>query len=164
MALTRVHSAPVRRLTCLRRLDLQLGEFLPRNPPNTKAAWPHNGSRNHRGNTEERSDGVFPPWCIQFVVWPGLHFTSPSSDEHLGDRVLSEKVSVLVRDAQGDLRTSTATRLRGVCSILAIPLQSDARAIGLVYLDSLDPGRRFDRRDLHVLTALANRRRELFGL
>ena len=40
--------------------------------------------------------------------------------------------------------------------MLAIPLQSDERVIGLIYLDSLDPHCLFTRNDMNLLTALAN--------
>lgn len=74
------------------------------------------------------------------------------------DKVLSERASLLVRDVGQDesIHASSATRLKGVCSLVAVPLQSDERVIGMIYLDSCDPARRFTREDMNVLTALAN--------
>jgi signal transduction histidine kinase len=74
------------------------------------------------------------------------------------DKVLSERASVLVRDVTEDesIRASSATRARGVCSLVAVPLQSDERVIGMIYLDSCEPTRRFTRDDMNTLTALAN--------
>jgi signal transduction histidine kinase len=74
------------------------------------------------------------------------------------DAVLAEKNSLLLEDAQEDerARDSDAIRGEGVRSVLAAPLQSDERVMGLVYLDSRDPEKRFTRADLDLLTALAN--------
>jgi signal transduction histidine kinase/pSer/pThr/pTyr-binding forkhead associated (FHA) protein len=74
------------------------------------------------------------------------------------NNVLSNRASVLVRDVCQDeaLEKSGATREQGICSLVAAPLQSDERVIGMVYLDSCDSRKRFNRDDMNVLTALAN--------
>jgi signal transduction histidine kinase len=78
--------------------------------------------------------------------------------ETVRDTVLREKDSMLLENAREDerARDSDAIRTVGVQSVVAAPLQSDERVIGLIYLDSLDPHRRFTRADLDLLTALAN--------
>jgi signal transduction histidine kinase len=78
--------------------------------------------------------------------------------ETVRNSVLGEKNSVLLENAREDerARDSDAIGPVGVQSVLAAPLQSDERVIGLIYLDSLDPARRFTRADLELLTALAN--------
>ena len=74
------------------------------------------------------------------------------------DAVLAEKNSLLLEDAQEDerARDSDAIRSEGVRSVAAAPLQSDERVMGMIYVDSRDPEKRFTRSDLELLTALAN--------
>jgi signal transduction histidine kinase len=72
--------------------------------------------------------------------------------------VLAEKKSMLVENALADerLRDSDAIGIESVQSVVAAPLQSDERIIGLVYLDTREADRRFSRGDLDLLTALAS--------
>jgi GAF domain-containing protein len=72
--------------------------------------------------------------------------------------VLGENRSVLLENAREDerVRGSDAIQGPGVESVVAAPLQSDERVMGLIYLDTLDPARRFTRADLDLLTALAS--------
>jgi sigma-B regulation protein RsbU (phosphoserine phosphatase) len=74
------------------------------------------------------------------------------------DRVLKEKASLLVRDAQLDhaLREHMSIVEQKVRSILAVPLQTNDRVIGLIYLDSPNQIREFTREDLNLLTVMAN--------
>jgi serine phosphatase RsbU (regulator of sigma subunit)/pSer/pThr/pTyr-binding forkhead associated (FHA) protein len=74
------------------------------------------------------------------------------------DRVLTEKASLLVRDAQLDqgLREHMSIVEQKVRSILAVPLQTSDRVIGLIYLDSPNQIREFSREDLNLLTVMAN--------
>jgi phosphoserine phosphatase RsbU/P len=74
------------------------------------------------------------------------------------DRVLQEKTSVLVRDAQMDqnLKGHLSIVQQKVRSILAVPLQTNDRVIGLIYLDSPNQIREFSREDLNLLTVMAN--------
>jgi GAF domain-containing protein len=85
--------------------------------------------------------------------------------ETVRDAVLGEKNSVLLENALEDerARDSDAIGRAGVQSVLAAPLQSDERVIGLIYLDSLEPARRFTRADLinHRLANVAGIRIEL---
>jgi serine phosphatase RsbU (regulator of sigma subunit) len=74
------------------------------------------------------------------------------------DRVLNEKASLLVRDAQLDqgLREHMSIVEQKVRSILAVPLQTNDKVIGLIYLDTPDRIREFTREDLNLLTVMAN--------
>jgi phosphoserine phosphatase RsbU/P len=74
------------------------------------------------------------------------------------DRVLNEKTSLLVRDAQLDqnLKGHMSIVEQKVRSLLAVPLQTNDRVIGLIYLDSPNHIREFTREDLNLLTVMAN--------
>jgi serine phosphatase RsbU (regulator of sigma subunit) len=74
------------------------------------------------------------------------------------DRVLREKASLLVRDAQLDqaLREHMSIVEQKVRSMIAVPLQTNDRVIGLIYLDSPHMIREFSREDLNLLTVMAN--------
>ena len=74
------------------------------------------------------------------------------------DRVLNEKASLLVRDAQMDkaLREHMSIVEGKVRSIMAVPLQTNDRVIGLIYVDTPHLIREFSREDLNLLTVMAN--------
>ncbi len=74
------------------------------------------------------------------------------------DRVLSARESLLVRDARADdtLRNRMSIVEHQVRSMIAVPLQTDKRVIGLIYLDSPHFLREFTREDLNLLTVMAN--------
>jgi len=74
------------------------------------------------------------------------------------DRVLGEKASLLVRDAQLDqaLRGHMSIVEHKVRSMIAVPLQTNDRVIGLIYVDSPNLIREFSREDLNLLTVMAN--------
>src|SRR5258707_896541 len=74
------------------------------------------------------------------------------------DRVLREKASLLVRDAQLDqnLREHVSIVEQKVRSMIAVPLQTNDRVIGLIYVDSPHLIREFTREDLNLLTVMAN--------
>jgi signal transduction histidine kinase len=74
------------------------------------------------------------------------------------DKVLREKTSLVVRDVLRDqlLRGSETVVDEGVRSLMAVPLQTEDRVIGLMYLDTLDARRHFTTDDLNLLTAMAN--------
>jgi sigma-B regulation protein RsbU (phosphoserine phosphatase) len=74
------------------------------------------------------------------------------------DRVLNEKSSLLVRDAQMDhaLKAQMSIVQQQVRSMIAVPLQTNDRVIGLIYVDSPDMVREFSREDLGLLTVMAN--------
>src|SRR5271170_414615 len=74
------------------------------------------------------------------------------------ERVLHKKESLLVRDAQLDkaLREHMSIVEQKVRSMIAVPLQTNDRVIGLIYVDSPHMIREFSREDLNLLTVMAN--------
>ena len=74
------------------------------------------------------------------------------------DRVIGERTSILVRDAQ--LEQAFRERLsiveQRVRGMIAVPLQTAERAIGLIYVDSPGIVRDFGQEDLNLLTVMAN--------
>lgn len=77
---------------------------------------------------------------------------------HVRDVVLKEKRSLLVQDAGSDvdLAGRMSIVMEQIHSILAVPLQTEDRVIGLIYLDAPGLIHEFTRNDLNVLTVLAN--------
>jgi serine phosphatase RsbU (regulator of sigma subunit) len=74
------------------------------------------------------------------------------------DSVLHKKESLLVRDAQLDhaLREHMSIVEQKVRSMIAVPLQTNDRVIGLIYVDSPHLIREFSKEDLNLLTVMAN--------
>jgi serine phosphatase RsbU (regulator of sigma subunit) len=74
------------------------------------------------------------------------------------DRVISEKCSLMVRDAQLDeaLREQKSIVAQRVRSFMAVPLQTGNRVIGLIYVDNGAVLRAFSQEDLDLLTVMAN--------
>ncbi len=74
------------------------------------------------------------------------------------DRVINEKASLLVQDAQFDaaLAGRQSIVMQGMRSILAVPLQTRDRVIGLIYVDTQNLIRPFTQEDLNLLTVMAN--------
>src|SRR5579864_4162192 len=74
------------------------------------------------------------------------------------DRVVNQKTSILVRDAQLDdaFKSRMSIVEQKVHSMMAVPLQTNDRIIGLIYLDSPFVLREFTKEDLSLLTVMAN--------
>ena len=74
------------------------------------------------------------------------------------DRVLEEKASLLVRDTRLDdaLRERESIYGQQIRSIMAVPLQTEDRVIGMVYVDSRFMARGHTPDELNLLTVLAN--------
>ncbi|MBV9760622.1 MAG: SpoIIE family protein phosphatase [Acidobacteriaceae bacterium] len=74
------------------------------------------------------------------------------------DRVLREKCSLMVTDAQLDsaLREQKSILLHRVRSMMAAPLQTREQVIGLIYVDNGAVIRPFSQDDLDLLTVMAN--------
>src|SRR5579863_7040311 len=74
------------------------------------------------------------------------------------DRVLKEKSSMLVRDAQLDdaFKGRMSIVEQKVHTMMAVPLQTKERIIGLIYVDSPYVLREFTKDDLSLLTVMAN--------
>lgn len=74
------------------------------------------------------------------------------------DRVLSEKCSLMIKDAQADdlFRRQESIVLHRVRSMMAVPLQTGNRVIGLIYVDNGAVIHPFSQEDLDLLTVMAN--------
>jgi serine phosphatase RsbU (regulator of sigma subunit) len=74
------------------------------------------------------------------------------------DRVLDGRQSMLVRDTTLDeaLRARVSIVQQKVATLMAVPLQTPDRIIGLLYLDSPSFAQRFSEDDLILLTVMAN--------
>ncbi|MBV8553109.1 MAG: SpoIIE family protein phosphatase [Acidobacteriaceae bacterium] len=74
------------------------------------------------------------------------------------DRVIREKCSLVVSDAMLDdaLRQQKSIVMQRVRSIMAVPLQTRDRVIGLIYVDNGSVLRPFGQEDLDLLTVMAN--------
>lgn len=74
------------------------------------------------------------------------------------EQVLNARQSLLVRDTESDemLRNQMTIVQQRVRSLLAVPLQTNEKVIGLLYLDSPGMVKEFTRADLNLLTVLAN--------
>jgi len=74
------------------------------------------------------------------------------------DMVIGERRSLLVRDALADQALAARMSIvhEHIRSMLAAPLQTEDRVIGLIYLDSPDLIHEFTEEDLSVLTVMAN--------
>lgn len=72
--------------------------------------------------------------------------------------VLQKKTSLIISDAQFDaaLREQKSIAGQSIRSIMAVPLQTEDRVIGLIYVDNGSQLRPFSRADLDLLTVMAN--------
>jgi transcriptional regulator with GAF, ATPase, and Fis domain len=71
-------------------------------------------------------------------------------------RVLRERIAILSNDAGEDGPPPPSESGASVRSVIAVPLLSGRRTLGVIYLDSGDPAVRFDEDHLKLLTAMAN--------
>lgn len=74
------------------------------------------------------------------------------------DQVLVEKNSLLVRDTAADeiFKMQASIVMQRVRSFMAVPLQTNEKVIGLLYIDMPDITREFSKEDLSLLTVMAN--------
>jgi len=74
------------------------------------------------------------------------------------DRILSERASLLVRDAQFDeaFRERQSIVQQHVRSMMAVPLQTNDRVTGLIYVDMPHLVQPFTEEELSLLTVMAN--------
>jgi serine phosphatase RsbU (regulator of sigma subunit)/pSer/pThr/pTyr-binding forkhead associated (FHA) protein len=74
------------------------------------------------------------------------------------DRVLKEKTSILVRDVQADdaFKARMSIVEQKVHTMMAVPLQTKDRIVGLLYVDSPFILREFTKDDLSLLTIMAS--------
>jgi serine phosphatase RsbU (regulator of sigma subunit)/pSer/pThr/pTyr-binding forkhead associated (FHA) protein len=74
------------------------------------------------------------------------------------DRVIEHRESLLIHDVLGDsmLQNRQSIVLQNVHTLMAVPLQTEDRVIGLIYVDSRSLFRPFVPDDLNLLTVMAN--------
>lgn len=74
------------------------------------------------------------------------------------DRVVNGRESLLIQSIAETpgFKERKSIVLQGVRSLMAVPLQTDERVIGLLYVDALNFLRRFSNDDLNLLTVMAN--------
>src|SRR5580658_449946 len=74
------------------------------------------------------------------------------------DRVLNSGLSVLVRDTSIDdaFRERRSIVERNIRTLMAVPLQTREKIIGIIYVDSPSLTREFTKDDLNLLTVMAN--------
>ncbi len=74
------------------------------------------------------------------------------------DRVIQNMESLLVRDVMSEdaFRGRESILAQNVRSIMAVPLQTNDRVIGLIYVDTPSVVRGFSPEDLNLLTVMAN--------
>ncbi len=77
---------------------------------------------------------------------------------HVRDLVIRERRSLLVRDAMMDAALAARASIvtSQIRSMMAVPLQTEDRVIGLIYLDSSHFVKEFTKQDLSLLTVMAN--------
>jgi serine phosphatase RsbU (regulator of sigma subunit) len=85
----------------------------------------------------------------------GVGFTISTA---VRDRVLREKCSLVISDAMQDqaLRDQRSIVMQRVRSMMAVPLQTRDRVIGLIYVDNGSVYRPFGQEDVDLLTVMAN--------
>lgn len=74
------------------------------------------------------------------------------------DQVVQDKRSLLVRDTSADelFKMQASIVMQRVKSFMAVPLQTNEKVIGLLYIDQPDITREFTADDLNLLTVMAN--------
>lgn len=85
----------------------------------------------------------------------GENFTISTS---VRERVLRDKCSLVISDAQLDesFKEQKSIVMHKVRSVMAVPLQTGDRVIGLIYVDTGDLLKPFSQEDLDLLTVMAN--------
>ena len=91
------------------------------------------------------------------LVPRGFHGEGFRVSKAVRDKVIDEKASILIRDVTADDAFKARVSLLGhnIRTVIAVPLQTDEKVIGLVYVDSSSMARRFAANDLNLLTVLA---------
>lgn len=74
------------------------------------------------------------------------------------DRVINDRTSILVRDTQADERFANQQSIVGqhIQTMMAVPLQTRDRVLGLIHVDSRSFTHEYRSEDLELLTILAN--------
>jgi phosphoserine phosphatase RsbU/P len=103
-----------------------------------------------RGTLMTLEDGALK---VRASLGAGFNISS-----HVRDVVIKGKRSLLVRDTMMDQALAERMSIvqQQIRSMLAVPLQTEDRVIGLIYLDSRDLIREFTKEDLSLLTVMGN--------
>jgi adenylate cyclase len=74
------------------------------------------------------------------------------------NRVINEKISLLVADARKDhrFRDSKSIFLYGIRSAMCVPLLGVESVVGTIYVDNLNADRQFTQTELNLLTTIGN--------
>jgi serine phosphatase RsbU (regulator of sigma subunit) len=74
------------------------------------------------------------------------------------EQVLGERASLLIQNVFEDqlLQNRESIIMQGIRSLMAVPLQTEDRVIGFIYVDGNTFRRRFSASDLNLLTVMAN--------
>lgn len=74
------------------------------------------------------------------------------------EQVLRDRTSLLIQNVFEDqlLQNRESIILQGIRSLMAVPLQTEDRVIGFIYVDGNTFRRRFSESDLNLLTVMAN--------
>lgn len=74
------------------------------------------------------------------------------------DKVIEEKLSLIVQDVRIDPAWESHQSIvaAGIRTLMAVPLQTEERVIGMLYLDSAGGKKRFTTEDLELITVMAN--------
>jgi adenylate cyclase len=74
------------------------------------------------------------------------------------EQVWHTQQPLLTADAQHDRRTggNPSVRVQGICAIMCAPLRVQGKALGVVYVDTLDPKRAFTDQQIDLLAAFCN--------
>ena len=74
------------------------------------------------------------------------------------DKVMDEKLSLLVSDAKRDSRfkASKSIFMYGIRSAMCVPLFGAERLVGAIYVDNLNANKQFTQDDLNILTTIGN--------
>ncbi len=102
--------------------------------------------------------GVLMTFENDELVPRGFHGEGFRVSKAVRDQVINDKSSILIRDVTADDAFKARVSLLGhnIRTVIAVPLQTDVKVIGLVYVDSSSMARRFTANDLNLLTVLAN--------
>jgi phosphoserine phosphatase RsbU/P len=170
--------APVSSSTTITRLDGVIGDGNRPNPPETLAAN-HVSALIRAGN--ELAGNRPLPELFRFILdlsiqavqgRRGVLMTVEGGElvvqanrgdgfrisTAVRDRVLNGGVSILVRDAAMDdaYRERRSIVGQNIRTLIAVPLQTRDRIIGIIYVDSPSVIREFTKDDLNLLTVMAN--------
>ena len=105
--------------------------------------------------TDESQDGFASVRCWNKLSGPD---DSLKVSHTITTQVLRERIALLSNDLFATEALSDAPSLveARVCSVLCVPLVIFEKSLGVIYLDTSDPGERFDEHHLQLLTAIAH--------